>query len=248
MKKIIIAAVVLAVCFTLTASGQSVLTLHPTGIDQEANTGDVVIYTSRFGDTILAGEVNDDHGFKNFYVLSIVPRINEELSESEIESSSVSDVASEEISEIVSEPLESYESSSVLPDFGSSTENGTSDGVTTASAADYKYKIEAVYAPGDSDKDVTIPENGFVIAFEVSEEESETANINKGDLVAIYGINLEEGSVNDGAYVEIDLSQRDLMGDIPETADKSKIAFFAILGVTSTFAAFAFYNRRFKSI
>ena len=247
MRKVIFIAAALVICFTLSASAATTLVLEPDSINMEADTGSVVIYTSAFGDTILSGEINDEHGFRDFYALTVVPKMtnnnasgdaSEEKTSSEGEADLSNDILNSSAQEDV---ISSEDASDVIPPVIPSE---SADFVAeTATASDYRYKIQAVYNPGTADKDIAIPENGFVIVFPASK----LGDVSDGDIaadapVALFGIDLEKPEISDGAYVEIDISEKGLLGDIPQTSDDGRIALFAVLAIFTAGALVKLYS------
>ena len=71
MKKVfaILFAVVL-VCTLFVSASASERKIYPTRINADAEDDDVVIYTRAFGEAITASEGNDEHGFRDWLVIS----------------------------------------------------------------------------------------------------------------------------------------------------------------------------------
>ncbi len=188
--------------------------------------------------------------------------IPQSSSDSTEESSTLSDVLSDD--SIISSDITS-EISNVIPEIISS-----SDATETASVGSYKYKIENVYSPSDVKRNISIPENGFAVIFrsenntvtseiseisdsvttsETSDSSVETRNVSASDIeagapVAVYGVNFETLSVSEGAYIEIDLSGKGLLGDIPQTSDNNMTAIFTVVASLSVLSAAWFCRKK----
>lgn len=279
MKKIIFMAITLLVCFGVSANAATNFKIDITAINTEADTSDTVIYTPDFGDSILKDELNASHGFNDYYVVTVVPKGESDNTSSEITSADVSfdengttsdgnmslETPSEDAS---SESTNASSESNDTPIVSNDAVNSEDDIVSNSSDASSRlqsalekyrawrnsvvYEVEKIYSPDYQNKDVEIPENGFVIAFPKTTEfanGSETVNgskISVGDEVKLYGIDLEKSTLSDGAYAEIQLSDKGLMEDIPQTGDVSGVVFFCMVGAVAVFVALGAYRRMKK--
>ena len=255
MKKTVITALALALCFSLTAFAANIFTQGIDAINTAVEENKTVIYTPSYTGTI-SGE-GKDLSFSNHYVITVVPRIlGTDVSEdieggTSVESSLDSSV---EIPPVTSEQAsEETTSEGTLPTI--------SEGETTTETAayresEYKYKVEKVYKPGTAVNGVSVPENGFVLVFSaesngslVSEEstlgrEVTASDIESGAPLAIYGVDFETNTLGSNAYFEIDLSDKGLSGDIPQTSDSGIIVTLSVVAVTAAAATFLFCRKR----
>lgn len=257
MKKTVIAvAVAFALCFSLSVSAASMFTVSVDSINESAVDNETVIYTRAFGDTIPT--VQED-----CYVITVIPKIIGDISEETTseESSSESTETTEDTqttSDVTDDDVPS-EISAVVSESVSEIVSSSNVAETVASS-DFRYKVEKVYSPFDSKENISIPENGFVVVFkseedfiaQVSSEDVVTSdnenssvatrNVTASDIevgapVAVYGVNFETLTVSEGAYLEIDLSGKGLLGDVPQTSDNSMTAIFIVVASLSVLSA-----------
>lgn len=254
---LVITALALTFCFSLSAFAASAFTVSIDGINEASSGNKTVIYTRDFGEFMPVAE-------GEYYVITVVPKITAgDLSENDILGGNQSAPSSGEVSETpnvsdVSEILS--EASDVIPEIVS-----VPSVAETLSASDYKYKVEKVYSPSDIRENISIPQNGFAIMLRDSGESSEdtvsdlssetsgvtpqsrnasVTDVEIGAPVAVYGIDFNTLTVSEGAYVQIELSDKGLLGDIPQTSDGSMTAIFTVVACLSVLSAAWFYRKK----
>ena len=115
------------------------------------------------------------------------------------------------------------------------------------SAEEKTYKVSAVY---DELTEISIPSNGFVIAYlenDSAAESSEDAmgrdssydSISIGAAVMISDINIEEGTLGTNPIVTIEVSEDLSEDDIPQTSGSQAMAIFTVVAVIALAAAIA---------
>ena len=280
MKKIIFMAIMLLVCFGVSANAATNFKIDISAINTEADVSDTVIYTSDFGTSILKDELNASHGFNDFYVVTVVPKASNDNTSAEITSEDVSfdengatsedNISIETPSEDASIEINDTSAENNDAPIVSNEPVNSEDGIVSNSSTDVStrlqnvlekyrawrnstvYEIEKIYSPDYENKNVEIPENGFVIAFPKTTEFSDGgktlngSNISVGDEVKLYGIDLEKTTLSNDAYVEIQLSDKGLMEDIPQTGDMSGVVFFCMIGAAAVLVALGAYRRMKK--
>lgn len=259
MKKTAFAvlSLVLAFCFSVSVFAVTFFRVDVEGINQSPDNSGTIIYTRDFAEKVPVST-------GDYFVITVTPRnqstvpdVSEVVSEdvSEI----VSEIVSEDVSEVVSEIVSDGETvsevtSDIIPEIVSQNDN-----IESATFSDYKYKVEKVYLPTDDKSDIEIPENAFALLFHLGKDSStssvpdisspetrgtDVSGIETGDLVAVHGVDFESLTVADGAYVEIDTSNKGLMGDIPQTSDNNMTALFTVFACLSVISAAWFYRKR----
>ena len=279
MKKIIFMAIMLLVCFGVSANAATNFKIDISAINTEADVSDTVIYTPDFGTSILKDELNSSHGFNDFYVVTVVPKTNNDNTSTEITSEDVSfdengtisednismETPSEDVSIEINDTSAENNDAPIVSNDSVNSEGDVSNSSTDVSTRlqnvleKYRawrnsvvYEVEKIYSPDYENKNVEIPENGFVIAFPKTTEFSDGgktlngSNISVGDEVKLYGIDLEKTTLSNDAYVEIQLSDKGLMEDIPQTGDMSGVVFFCMIGAAAVLVALGAYRRMKK--
>ncbi len=263
MKKTAFAvlSLVLAFCFSVSVFAVTFFRVDVEGINQSPDNSSTIIYTRDFAEKVPVST-------GDYFVITVTPRnqstvpdVSEVASEdvSEVVSEDISAVVSEDVSEVVSQVVSDGETvsevtSDIIPEIVSQNDN-----IESATFSDYKYKVEKVYLPTDDKSDIEIPENAFALLFHLGKDSStptvsdvtspetrgtDVSEIETGDLVAVHGVDFEALTVTDGAYVEIDTSNKGLMGDIPQTSDNNMTAVFTVFACLSVISAAWFYRKR----
>ena len=249
----------LAFCFALSVCAASVFTISVDGINQAQSENKTIVYTRAYGEKVPSAD-------GEYYVITVVPKfIGDDSSENDIQSNEISELISEEVSDIPDVTMDvsdysnvSFEVSEIVSEIFS-----MESVAETAADSNYKYKVENIFTPSDSRENISIPQNGFAVLFRsgdlsgvgenslnvTSDASAESRNANISDVeigspVAVYGIDFNTLSVSEGAYIEIELSEKGLLGDIPQTSDRSMTAIFTVVASLSVLSAAWFYRRR----
>ncbi len=270
MKKtlFVLSALALVLCFSISASAKSVFTLSVDSVNTAPTETDTVIYTRDFGEKV---PVSQGEYYVITVIPKITDSVVSENDNGngEVESSvvvsediSVLPEASEEVSEA---PQVSSEDTVSLPEVSDVIpEVITSDSVAeTASQSEYRYKVENIYSPASMRDNIIIPENGFAVLVRGSENEGassgEESNISDssaearafslsdveaGTPVAVYGVDFEGNTISENAYLEFDLSNKDLLGDVPQTSDSGAVVLFTVVASLSVLSAIWFFSRK----
>ncbi len=261
MKKTVIVALALTLCFTLTAYAANIFTLGIDSINTAVEENETVIYTPSHGGT-LSGE-GKDYSFSNHYVVTVIPRIlGSDVSEDvEGGASTDSSLDSSIDSSVEIPPVTSEQASEEVTSEGTFpivSEGGSVAETAAYRESAYKYKVEKVYAPGTAVNNVSVPENGFILVFpsltdenstSVSEESALGRNVTASDIeagapVAVYGVDFTTNTLENNAYFEIDLSGKGLLGDVPQTSDSGIIITLTVIAVIAAAGAAFVYRKR----
>lgn len=268
MKKtlFVLSALALVLCFSLSVSAQSVFTLSVDSVNTAPTETDTVIYTREYGEKVPVSQ-------GEYYVITVIPKITDSIvsendnGNGEVESSFVSLDESyliPELSEDVTEsPQVSAEDTVSLPEVSDVIpEIITSDSVAeTASQSEYRYKVENIYSPASTRDNIIIPENGFAVLVrgnenvsvdaesDISETSAEArafslSDVEAGTPVAVYGVDFEGNTISENAYLEFDLSHKDLLGDVPQTSDSGAVVLFTVVASLSVLSAIWFFSRK----
>lgn len=143
---------------------------------------------------------------------------------------------------------------SIIPETPSGNEGVIPEILPSQQTSEYKYKVENVYFSAESREGITVSEGGFILvipkdndnssAVSTSSRELSVYDIEKGTPVALHGVNLEENTLTEGAFVEFDLSEKELQGDIPQTSDNGMTAIFTVVAALSVLLSALLYRRR----